>query len=617
MNGSGKLDKIYLTVKDIAILLNITERAVRLNVEHGKYEIKLIPGKGRGGKQYLIALDSLPKEAQERYSALKNKPAPTSVFSEEIMQKYSIEKREEAIERFNIIVEFKHSGLSGQAFIRKYNEEHSEKLSYRKLEYWLRKFDESGIVGLIDKRGKEAGVSDCISPEVWDVFYSLYMTSQKRSVQLCYDKTKAYFKKQQPDMKFPVYQTFTKRVREEIPKYAIAAFRNGSKFLNDRLPYMERCTDDLASNSCWVSDHHLADVFVRTARGKIERPWITAFQDANSRKIVAIWVRCGYPDSTAIKQALRMGISEYGIPEEIYTDNGKDYLSSELNPDSANSALNILGIHKRRAKPYHGQSKPIERFFGTLEDRFGKLFYSYVGSDGKDRPEHMQKLKKELEKDSNIPTLEEYKELLKNYINEYNSTPHSGEGMNRRTPDEVYYSSFVKPAQIISDDNMLRILFGNRKECKVSNSGVTVCCIKFMCEELVPLYGRKVIAIYDPNDLDKVYIYTQDGKFVCQAIAKLKSPFRTATEEDFKQATKERKRVERLLKEYEPKRRKDEADILFANIAEEHHYEIAQKEEFENDSTKEARKAVSEKKQEKKFNPFAEMYDISKKKGVI
>ena len=104
---------------------------------------------------------------------------------------------------------------------------------------------------------------------------------------------------------------------------------------------------------------------------------------------------------------------------------------------------------------------------------------------------------------------------------------------------------------------------------------------------------------------------------MCQAIAKLKSPFRSATEEDFKEAAKQRKRVDKLLKEYTPNRRKDEADILFANIAEEHQYKIEQTEEFENDSINEAKKAISDTKQEKKFNPFAEMYDISKKKGVI
>lgn len=39
-------------------------------------------------------------------------------------------------------------------------------------------------------------------------------------------------------------------------------------------------------------------------------------------------------------------------------------------------------------------------------------------------------------------------------------------------------------------------------------------------------------------------------------------------------------------------------------------------EEFENEHTKEVKEAVSERENER-FNPYSEMYDISKKKGVI
>lgn len=610
------MEKKFITIQEAASLLSISERAIQIRVNRKQLEAQSIPSKGRGGKQYLIALDSLPEEAQERYKAQNSIAAPMEIFSEEVVRTYTEEKRNKALWKFNILAEYAHSELSGQEFVSLYNSEHSEKITYRMLAYWSDKYRSEGIVGLIDKRKCLPVDSSCISSEVWDVFYALYMTPQKRSVQLCYDKTKAYFKRTAPDMKFPSYPTFTKKVRE-IPQYAILAFRGGKKALADLMPYMERNYEELVSNQCWVSDHHLADVFVRNKRGKIVRPWITAYQDAWSRKIIACLVRDASPNATAIKQALRIGVTEYGIPDEVYTDNGKDYLSSEFSPDSPNSILNVLGIHRRKAKPYHGQSKPIERFFRTLEERFGKLFYSYVGSDGKDRPEHMQKPKKELEKDTNIPTIDEYTERLAAYIKEYNATPHSGNGMEGETPDHVYYNSFVKQAQIISDERILRILFGNNKECKVTNSGVTVCGIRFTSEELLEHLNKKMIARYDPNDLSRVYIYTLQGKFVCQADAKVRSPFRAAEEADFIRASKYTKRVNKLLKENEPQRRKDISDILFESIAEEHRYQMEHTEEFESETIEEARKAVSDVKEEKRFNPYAELYDINHKKGVI
>lgn len=610
------MDRIFISVCDAAALLNVTERCIQSRIQRKKYEFKLIPGKSRGGIQYLIALDSLPQDAQERYYKQSEKPAPINIFSEEALKKYTDDQRNEAIRKYNILLELERTDLSIKDFITKFNSEHTEKISYRKLEYWAMKCNSQGITGLIDQRKCLNEGNDCVPEEAWEIFYSLYMAPQKRSVRLCYDKTKAYFEREYPEIKFPSYQTFTRKVREEIPEYAKAVFRGGKKLLNDHLPYMERDTSDLTSNACWVSDHHLADVFVKTSRGKIIRPWITAFQDAKSRKIVSVLVRESSPNATAIKQALRIGVSEYGIPEEIYTDNGKDYLSSELDPDSENSVLNILGIRKRRAKPYHGQSKPIERFFGTLENRFGKLFYSYVGSDGKERPEHMQKLKKQLEKDNNIPSIVDYTKKLNDYITEYNSTPHSGYGMEGQTPDEVYYKSFQGLPKMIENPDILKIIFGNSEIRKVNNAGVKVCGINFTSEELMELFNKSVLVKYDPNDLTKVFIFTTEGRFICQAIAKVRSPFRSATEEDFKEAAKQRKKVDKLIRENAPKRRKDEADILFENIAEEYRYKL-EHEDFENEFTAEAEKAVSDMEQEEKFNPYAEMCDLYRKKGVI
>ncbi|MCM1316038.1 MAG: helix-turn-helix domain-containing protein [Alistipes senegalensis] len=53
-----------LTVKEVSKLLNISERAVQKAVSAGKYKSIIINGVGRGGKQLLISLESLPQEIQ-------------------------------------------------------------------------------------------------------------------------------------------------------------------------------------------------------------------------------------------------------------------------------------------------------------------------------------------------------------------------------------------------------------------------------------------------------------------------------------------------------------------------------------------------------------------------
>ena len=135
--------------------------------------------------------------------------------------------------------------------------------------------------------------------------------------------------------------------------------------------------------------------------------------------------------------------------------------------------MNVLGIRKVTTTPYHGQAKPVERFFRTLEERFGKMFYSYAGNDAKKRPEHMQKTNKVLDKDKDIPSLEFYIEKLTEYISEYNNTAHYGEGMDGRTPNQVY-SENLEIVRHIGDSNALRLLFGKTVERTVQKNGIAM-----------------------------------------------------------------------------------------------------------------------------------------------
>ena len=77
--------------------------------------------------------------------------------------------------------------------------------------------------------------------------------------------------------------------------------------------------------------------------------------------------------------AQESGLSPFYVSEilngkELYFDNGKDYREKSFNKDFPLSLTKQLGINQIYATPYHGQAKPIERFWETLEDRFCKFF---------------------------------------------------------------------------------------------------------------------------------------------------------------------------------------------------------------------------------------------------
>ena len=350
---------IWLTTEEVAELLNISCRAVRKSVQTGSYEVDYILSVGgSSGKQIRINLDSLPPEAQAIYFSEHEEVKPADFNVIEYHSTYTEKQRKEAEYKKHVIHCYWNSGCKSGAFLKRYNAEHNTDITARQLREWERKYKTSGrnVESLIDNRGgHNKGVSS-IPEDVWNAFYALYMTTQKRGAKLCYDLVK----KKHSDI--PSYETFFRKI-QTIPMYAIMKYREGKKVFNDSLPYMIRDKSDLHSNEIWCSDHHRTDLLVRNVQGNVFRPWLTVFTDIRSTKIMGFVVREEEPNTGVILKCLRLGIEKYGIPNSIYTDNGKDYKSKALDTANTNSALALLHIEKISATPYHGHSKPVERFF--------------------------------------------------------------------------------------------------------------------------------------------------------------------------------------------------------------------------------------------------------------
>ena len=68
----------WLTVPDVATLCRVTDSAVKKAVQQNRYQYRYVNGKGRGGKQLRIALESLPESAQARYR--REVPPPVDIL---------------------------------------------------------------------------------------------------------------------------------------------------------------------------------------------------------------------------------------------------------------------------------------------------------------------------------------------------------------------------------------------------------------------------------------------------------------------------------------------------------------------------------------------------------
>lgn len=113
----------------------------------------------------------------------------------------------------------------------------------------------------------------------------------------------------------------------------------------------------------------------------------------------------------------------YGIPEEVYLDNGKDFrcrdfaggrrtVKVSVDEPRSTAMLSLLGVKVHFAIPYNAQAKTIERKFKSNKELFSKHMVGYRGGNVKERPEI---LKDEIKADK-IMHIDEFKRIFDSYI---------------------------------------------------------------------------------------------------------------------------------------------------------------------------------------------------------
>lgn len=538
----------WLSVKEVALLMRITVMAVRKGVYNGKFQFQFVDGiGGKSGKVIQIALESLPQHIQDKYHHILDEAERQECT--EVINNCTDKQRESADHKAGIVHEFELSGMSGKRFIEQYNKQSGESVSLDQLYDWKRRLDKDGIAALVDTRGGHNRGTSSIPDEAWELFKSWYLTQQCRSIQMCYNQVKEEY----PNI--PSVSAFERRVKREFTEYILMRYRGNYKDFRDALPYHERTKVDVESNEIWSSDHHTCDVLVLDKCGNVVRPTLTVITDIRSTRVMAFRVRDSEGNTSVVKQCFRDAMIKFGVPLKFYTDNGKDYTSKELSQDYPDSLVNALGIKQILAQPYHGQSKPVERFFETFEEHCGKLFRTYSGSNAVNRPDDTRMLNKKLAEQSYTPTIYQYIEVVSAYIEEYNSTAHSGRDMDGKSPNAVYLENLRYKREVNSD--VLHRLCGRFITRTVGRNGIRMNNTTFTEYDgkLLPYYKKKVTVVYDPEDMSSLTVLEHDSKrFICNIQPKVLTPFGAANEEDFRRAAKQRKKALDYVNGAKPRR---------------------------------------------------------------
>lgn len=134
-------------------------------------------------------------------------------------------------------------------------------------------------------------------------------------------------------------------------------------------------------NQLWQSD-----IFTFRLR-RSERLYVCVFMDDHSRFVVG-HALAHHQKSALVMEAFERGVAAYGQPEEVLTDNGRQY-TVWRGKTEFEELLARMGVHHIRSRPQHPQTLgKVERFWKTLWDEFlGRTVFAHV-VDAQRRLEH-------------------------------------------------------------------------------------------------------------------------------------------------------------------------------------------------------------------------------------
>ncbi len=464
---------------------------------------------------------------------------------------------------------------AGEAYLDRVAASGGPRLSQRTLYLWQKAFRREGDAGIVDGRmnsGRKGRGRCAFTAEV----ERRYLDLRQPSIQLCYDLAAKRFRRQfaEDGRSLPSYATVRRRL-QALPPDVVTLKRGGAAlFTDDAEPYISRDYSPLRSNEIWCSDHHEMDVMIVSPNGVGHvRPWLTAWMDMRSRKIVGWVLRATDPNTETILAAFARGVRSHGVPETAYIDNGKDFDAEALQgrtkrqrraaeeaDDVLAGVFTALGMNTQHAQIYHGQSKPIERLFKTVEDRFGRLQDTYCGNSPENRPENLQaKLDA-----GQAKTLDELAAGFAEWVdNDYHIAAHAGDSMDDLSPAQVW-DACLERKRTASESQLRTLLLRPTRPVKVTQNGVRVDGVFYGSGDpiLSELRGREIRLRIDDADRTRVYAFELSGKYLCELAANRKLPA-NATSEQLRDAMRTKREARRNAKRHGQTR-----DFMHMNTAE-------------------------------------------------
>ncbi len=540
----SKIDKISL-------------RTVIRRASREKWVGRQSSGKGRGGKANLYIISMLPADVRAALKLLSpsSEAANDKLPGLEAKREQDIceAQQEKAYAKFELAKAYTtHMNSAGygqkarfrRIFIENYNigEPGSFPSVYKRvgkidlkgktISGWIKKLEKNNWnpLCLVDKRGYFTRGKRAVTQEQMQIILSIvqspYNVPGKPVAEIIRQAKDIMARRGIETLSDSTYRRWL--IKDWIP-YNYDKWiwwREGDKGLNDKVLYnLLRDYDKLESGDLLVADGHILNFEVLNPfTKKPKRMMLVLFYDFKSSFPLG-WEIMPSENTESISVALRRAILRLGrIPTAVYIDNGRAFKGKYfINNDQLEKLEGLKGLYSRLgikpmiATAYHGQSKPIERFFGTFAE-LERVAPSYVGTSINNKPAHMnrgEKLRRQLHMKITkgvVPTIEEAHRAIGWWFDEYAN----------RKQTQCSHLAGQRPVDVLVpgpgvDPVVLRCLMMKTEERLIRQNGVNLFGQWYYNPAL---YGRKhyVYCRYDLVNRDSVLVYDKKtNEFICEA----------------------------------------------------------------------------------------------------
>lgn len=549
----------WISIRQACELLNLKEKTIKDKCRKSEFIYKVIQNKRK--LNYYVKFSSLPIKFQNKFINKQIDYSNSSYSDAPAWAKAQVEKYIPIIKATEYM-----RGAQILSYIENWNSCNPQyKTTYSSLMRMKQRYDAEGISGLLSKRGRSQHTT--VEDTYFEYFKNLYLVEGAPSVRTCWDLTLGYAIRTTGADKttFPSCRSFIRRLEREIPKQSIYLARYGTSAWNRKYgSYIERDYSNVVCGKVWVSDHAQIDVACLSPDGNVVFPWVTAWRDYKSGKWLGWLLQCGNPNSDHIFQTFYYAAEDFGLPEDVIIDNGKDYrckdfaggrpnkIKVEANQPKTTSMLAELNIDVHFALPYNAQTKPIERDFFKIKELLSKHCVGYRGGNVVERPE---KLALEI-KAGKIMPFDKFKTIFDDFIiNVLNKRPSQGKNLQGLSPDELFNQEF-KEKITTSRDALKLFCMRTSKTYTVGRNGIkdNSLGITYWADWMISQTGLKVYLRRDVANYKEAWAFRADNdEFVgkisaVKAVAALHAE--TVSKEEFKEAMAIKKRNLKVAKSY-------------------------------------------------------------------